>query len=378
MSLELDEHRAYLSDSVRLDCFQRALSRVITPGDVVLDLASGTGILGLLACRAGAARVYALDGGSIAGLARDIAHVNGLSDRIHVVRQHSEWATLPERVDVIVTDQIGRIAFDAGLYEYMIDARERLAKPGARLIPRAVELWFAPCEQEQLRAGIDFWRQPIAGLKWDPALTIARNTGYPHDLSIEELLASPERLVRTDLQKENPTSLKGTLEFVASRAGTLDALAGWFAAELADDVWMTNGPSGPRINRRVGLLAVHPGIAVAAGDHVSVRLHIRPTTSMVAWLVHVTSPDGVVRGSVSRSTFQGMLVSEEDLSRARPHRASRLSRAGRIRKQILDLCDGRRTVGEIEHTLYVTNPDFFASPEAAARFAAEVLQRYAE
>ena len=57
MSLILDEHRHYLSDTVKISAFRRAVAEVVRPGAVVCDLASGTSILGLFACEAGAARV---------------------------------------------------------------------------------------------------------------------------------------------------------------------------------------------------------------------------------------------------------------------------------------------------------------------------------
>ena len=65
MSLIIDEHRQYLVDSNRLNAFEAAVASVIKPGDVVLDLASGTGIMGLLACRAGARRVYSIEMGGM-------------------------------------------------------------------------------------------------------------------------------------------------------------------------------------------------------------------------------------------------------------------------------------------------------------------------
>src|SRR3954468_23179844 len=126
MSLVVDEHREYLADSVRVAAFDAALRALVRPGDVVLDLASGTGILGLLACRAGARRVYAIEMGSIAELARDIARANGFGDRFVAIQEVSTRATLPERVDLIVMDGAGRFGFDGGVVETLSDARRRL------------------------------------------------------------------------------------------------------------------------------------------------------------------------------------------------------------------------------------------------------------
>jgi len=61
MSLMLDEHRLYLSDLNRTSLFRRAINAVVKPGDLVLDIGCGTGVLGLLAMKAGAARVYQID-----------------------------------------------------------------------------------------------------------------------------------------------------------------------------------------------------------------------------------------------------------------------------------------------------------------------------
>ena len=138
MSLVVDEHRQYLDDHARVSAFETALTVVVRPGDVVLDLASGTGILGFLACRAGAARVYAIESESISALARLVARDNGLDDRVIVIQELASRATLPEPVDVIVTDLAGRFGFEAGLLEVLGDARRRFLKPGGRLIPSSV------------------------------------------------------------------------------------------------------------------------------------------------------------------------------------------------------------------------------------------------
>lgn len=73
-----------LSDTVRTTTYATFIAS--NPGlfrdAVVLDVGCGTGILSLLAARAGAKRVIAVDASSIAEKAEEIIRVNGYS---HIV-----------------------------------------------------------------------------------------------------------------------------------------------------------------------------------------------------------------------------------------------------------------------------------------------------
>jgi len=79
---QITEHAGYLGDAVKLKAYRAALAELVEPGMSVLDLGSGTGILGILAAEAGARVVYAVDNGGILGPAGDIARSNGYGDRI--------------------------------------------------------------------------------------------------------------------------------------------------------------------------------------------------------------------------------------------------------------------------------------------------------
>ena len=110
----LDFHRSMLVDEERCRSFMRAIFKTVRPGDIVLDIGSGTGILALFACLAGARHVYALEHDGVIEVARRICRDNGFGDRVTFVRDWSTNVELPERVDVVITETIGNIGFEEG------------------------------------------------------------------------------------------------------------------------------------------------------------------------------------------------------------------------------------------------------------------------
>lgn len=378
MSLELDEHRLYLSDTARLGAFRRAIAETIRPDDVVLDLGTGTGILGMMACRAGAARVYAVDSGAMAGLAREIVSANGLEGRMTVLRVHSTQTSLPEPVTVILTDQIGNFGFNAGLFEYMADARERFLAPNGRTIPMWVELWTAPVEHDLIRQQVAFWTKQPEHFNYEPAAAIARSTGYPIEMTPDQLLGPASATIRV-APPAAITPVSGTSAAVVTRAGMLDGVAGWFRAGLSPSVVMTNAPGeADRINRRPVVFPLSSPRPVAPGDRVVTRLRVIAPMSIVEWRVTVTPLDGSAEWSDRGSTFAGLLMSHEDLSHTRPDWQPSLTAWGHARRTVLELCDGTRPLSEIEQLLQQRHPEVVTSAASAAVFVAEVVMHYAD
>jgi protein arginine N-methyltransferase 1 len=378
VSLIVDEHRQYLADPHRLAAFERAIAATVKPGDVVIDLGAGTGILGLFACRAGAARVYAIDDGSIIGLARELCRANGFADRVVFVKGLSSRTALPEKADVAVSDQIGRFGFEAGVWEYFTDLRARLLKPHASTVPRRVELWMSAVEAPALFEQVEFWSKSPAGFDVSPARALAVNTGYPARLDKEQLLAEPALLASLDLAEPEPPSIGAEVELTVERAGTLHGLGGWFRAELAPGIYMSNAPGdASRIDRRNVFLPLERATHVTPGDRIRIRLRILPSEVMLRWHVTIETAAGEGKAVFSHSTAAGMLLALEDLARTRPDYVPQLSPWGLARQTLLGLCDGRRPLAEIESELCRRHPELFASPAAAAGFVAEVVTRYA-
>lgn len=301
MNTRLADHRAYLADARRLTAYERAIRAVVRPGSVVADVGSGTGILGLMACRAGARRVYAIEPSGIASTARAIARLNGVADRITVIESSSAQAALPEPCDVAVSDFIGHLGFDAGVFSIARDI-SRLLKPGGVSIPAALTLAVAPAECAAVCDEVAFWSAPVAGFDMTPASALAANTPFTEFTDARELLSDDavegtfDLLAAADLLR-----IGGSVR--ARREGVLRGLAGWFRARLAPAVEITNAPAAQdRIARRNMVLPLAEPIAVARGDEVSMQLAVRPHDLIVSWRVAAGGRE------LRHSSFQGLLI----------------------------------------------------------------------
>src|SRR5690349_12260758 len=120
---ELSLHRWMLRDTQRNEAYRRAIAHVVKPGDVVLDVGAGTGILSIFAAAVGARRVYAVERTPIAEVARQVIESNGHSSVIQVLQTDLEDLTLTEKVDVIVSEWMGGFGVDENMLAPVVMAR---------------------------------------------------------------------------------------------------------------------------------------------------------------------------------------------------------------------------------------------------------------
>jgi protein arginine N-methyltransferase 1 len=313
-------------------------------------------------------------------VARQAAQANGFGDRIVHLKAYSRHATLPERVDVVVADQVGNFGFNAGVVEYYADAQARFLKPGGTTIPRRIDLVVGPMEAPALFAQVDFWKGSPAGFDFSSARPLAANTGYQVELPAEGLLADAATVVSLDLARASTAPVQGQAAFRVARPGMLHGVGGWFVAELAPGITMTNSPlAAARIQRRQVFFPVDEAVAVGVGQWIRVEMAIRPEESLVNWTVEVA--DGAqapARHRFRHSTWKGMLVDPLDLARTRPDFVPTLNARGEARRTVVDLCDGRRSLADIERQVRSRHPGLFATDDEAATFVAEVVTRYAQ
>lgn len=96
-----------LVDKKRTLAFREAIQKAVQPGDIVVEVGAGTGILSLFAVQAGAAKVFAVEIDPVlARCLRETAALNGYKDKIEVIEADAMTADLPQNVDVVIGELI--------------------------------------------------------------------------------------------------------------------------------------------------------------------------------------------------------------------------------------------------------------------------------
>ncbi|WP_051898660.1 50S ribosomal protein L11 methyltransferase [Sciscionella sediminilitoris] len=125
-----------IEDELRTEWYRTAVQR-LAPGKTVLDIGTGAdAIWAIESVRSGARHVYAMEVmPESAELARAAVERAGFTDRVTILEGLSTELSLPEPVDLCVSEIIGTISSSEGVAEVLHDARKRFLKPGGLFIP---------------------------------------------------------------------------------------------------------------------------------------------------------------------------------------------------------------------------------------------------
>jgi hypothetical protein len=131
-----------LKDEARTFAFRDAIRAVVRPGDVVVDVGAGSGILSFFAAAAGAAQVYAveIDPVSASALRHSVALNPAIADRVRVVEGDAAVVDLPRAADVVVAEIIETGLLDEQQVPVLNALRRRgVITTRTRLVPTAYE-----------------------------------------------------------------------------------------------------------------------------------------------------------------------------------------------------------------------------------------------
>lgn len=242
-------HVPMMNDRRRNDAYFAALQRAVTPESHVLEIGTGSGLLAMMAAKIGARKVTTCEAvPEIAETAQAIVAENGFTPPVTVIPKISSklkiGKDMDEPADLLVSEILSSEFLGEGVLSSIEDAKRRLLKPGARIIPERGSIQFA------LFGGTDIEKN------------IRVDEVYGFDLSkFNRLVASKQYIERSDLGIELltdkatafffdfvttdrfPSEETREIELEVKKAGRCCGIIQWIRLEMYDDIVFENHPS---------------------------------------------------------------------------------------------------------------------------------------
>ncbi|MFI0983632.1 class I SAM-dependent methyltransferase [Streptomyces sp. NPDC021093] len=237
-----DLYRSLTSDETRNNRFRAALQK-LSQGKVVLDIGTGEeAFWAREAIAAGARHVVAMEvmEDAFAAAAENVGR-SGTGEAITLLHGASTDLSVGRPADVCVAEVIGSVAGAEGAAAILSDARRRLLKPGAVIIPHHCDTQSAAVSLRKVLGG----REPAFAVEAVPLLE--RIIGWnraPFDVRLrirnpdrDAVISTQEAVEVLDFNGELRCEQEQSVTFKVTRSGHMDGILTWLQiACLPDEV----------------------------------------------------------------------------------------------------------------------------------------------
>ncbi|MEO9130698.1 MAG: 50S ribosomal protein L11 methyltransferase [Sphingomonas sp.] len=268
-------HFYMVRDETRNNDYKAAIERAVGPDTTVLDIGSGTGLLAMMAARAGAKSVVSCEmNPAIAEAATEIVALNGYADRIRVIGRKSTdldpEVDLGGRVDLIVSEIIAGNLLSEGVLPVIADATARLLAPGGRMIPASGQVVvslvdLADFGDQRMGDVSGFDMRPFNRLEGPVRKIYIGNRGIT-------LRGEPADLFGFDFSTRGPwRNRHHSIELVAD-GGRVNGVIQWIRLQIDQDTVHENRPAPGAMSSWVA--SIRPferSIMPAAGTRIQVN-----------------------------------------------------------------------------------------------------------
>jgi protein arginine N-methyltransferase 1 len=372
-----------ISDEARMNAYVSALREAVTKDSVVLDLGSGTGIFSFLACKFGAKKVYSVEPNSLVHLSKELAARNDCADKIEHIEKLSSEIELDEKADILICDLHGTLPLFESSIVSIMDARKRLLKPGAILIPKRETIFFAVSEcPEVYEKNIERHLREIHEVTMSSARHLLTNRLMNTSGKEMNLLTAPQIFAVLDYATIEETNYSAKLEFEVTQAGTANGLRAWFECELGENLKTTNSLENLETIYGAPFFPFDEAVAVETGDRIEVSISATLEKGEYIWHWHTKIYAGKEgnnpKAEFVQSTLRGMFIAPKTILKQSEYFVPTQSSEAKIDTFILNKIDGEMMNGDIAEELQTNFPEKFKTFEEALDRVSRVTQVYSE
>lgn len=250
-----------LSHRTRIGKFNSAIEQYVDADSVVVDIGSGSGILGMLAAQAGARKVVCVDiNEKSVEYSRSVARRNKLDANMEFVVSDFRDFVAEEKADVVICEMLSSFMLIEQQVPAAIHAKKHILKTDGIILPNHIRIYAVPVECNTVWSR--FRREAIAFM----AVPQTVERGAARDLA--NLVLVKEFTFNSN---DESLAVDELLDFTICSNGILHGFLGMFEADLSDDI---------RLNMEDGwkeiLMPIESPIPLLEGQSIRTRIRFTP------------------------------------------------------------------------------------------------------
>jgi len=366
-----------LADPARVDAYAGAIRALVKPGDRVLEIGAGIGFFSVLAVRAGAAHVDAVEPNPAIHLGPRLAQANGCDGRITFHHCHALDLALATPADVLIADLRGPLPFCGRALETLADVRQRLMRPSAAIIARRDVLYAAP-----VRAPQAFRREVEMPLRrrdicLEPVARVLYDTPLRYSMPAGDLVLEGKPWLTIDYRSVVCCDGGGEASWDIEQRSAPDGIAVWFVSDVAEGFEFSTAPGHALSPYGQLFLPFRHPVLLEAGDslRIGISVHLAGDDYVWAWRLWRNRGRQGDELVVDQNSLAELVIDPSALPATADATVASPRPAGRALRLVLESIEDGQPIGAIASRLVERFPDLFATRDRALAF---VTKRVAE